>query len=161
MDDVVCKEDEDEDETLAVVWWMTEQMLGVAAHRGAVGAQRTRADVIKIYICVPLHFVATLLHLVVVLVLLAHDVVRSTFLLVRAGAQQSRTQSRTLTSSVIRLSERLPTFMHRRAAGEQQFPKLCVQRCSAAAEQLVKGGEVEVLTNTGRHPCDPAASRSA
>ena len=49
--------------TLAVVWWMTEQMLGVAAHRGAVGARRTRADVIKIYICVPLHFVATLLHL--------------------------------------------------------------------------------------------------
>ena len=161
MDDVVCEEDEDDDETLAVVWWMTEQMLGVAAHRGAVGARHTRADVIKIYICVPLHFVATLLHLVVVPVLLTHDVVRSTFLLVRAGAQQSRTQSRTLTSSSITLFERLPTFMHRRAAGEQQFPKLCVQRCSAAAEQLVKGAEVEAFINAGRHPCAPAASRSA
>ena len=160
MDDVVCEEDEDDDEMLVVVWWMTEQMLGVAAHTSAAGAWRRRADVTKMYMCLPLHFVATLLHLVVVLVLLTHDVVHSTFLLVRAGAQQSRTQSRTLTSSVIRLSERLPTFMHRRAAGEQQFPKLCLRRCSAAAEQPVKGAEVEAFTNAGRHPCAPAASRS-
>ena len=114
-----------------------------------------------IYICVPLHFVATLLHLVVVLVLLAHNVVRSTFLLVRAGAQQSRTQSRTLTSSVITLSHQLPSGVQRIRAGEQQFPKLCLRRCSAAAEQPVKGAEVEAFTNAGRHPCSPAASRSA
>eukprot|EP01046_Picozoa_sp_COSAG06_P075895 COSAG06_NODE_23947_length_676_cov_18.894281_1_plen_166_part_10 len=150
VDDVVCEEDEDDDETLAVVWWMTEQMLGVAAHRGAVGARHTRADVIKIYICVPLHFVATLLHLVVVLVLLAHDVVHSTFLLVRAGAQQSRTHSRTLASSVITLIERLRSGVQRIRAGGQQFPKLCLRRCSAAAEQPVKGAEVEAFTNAGR-----------
>jgi len=31
--------------------------------------------------------------------------------------------------------------------------------CSAAAEQPVKGAEVEAFTNAGRHPCAPTASR--
>ena len=130
MDDVVCEEDEDVDETLAVVWWMTEQMLGVAAHRGAVGARHTRADVIKIYICVPLHFVATLLHLVVVLVLLTHDVVHSTFLLARAGNMDEMKRSRTTASSVITRFERLRSGVQRIRAGEQQFHKLCLRRAA-------------------------------
>ena len=88
MDDAVGEEDEDDDEMLVVVWWMTEQMLGVAAHTSAAGAWRRRADVTKMYMCLPLHFVATLLHLVVVLVLLTHDVVHSTFLLARAGSSE-------------------------------------------------------------------------
>jgi len=66
----------------------------------------------------------------VALVLLAHGVVRSTFLLVRVGAQQSRTQSRMLTSSVITLSERLLSGVQRIRAGEQQFPKLCLRRAA-------------------------------
>ena len=76
MDDVVCEEDEDDDEMLVVVWWMTEQMLGVAAHTSAAGAWRRRADVTKMYMCLPLHFVATLLHLVA---LLAAAMMRSQF----------------------------------------------------------------------------------
>ena len=113
-----------------------------------------------IYMCV-LHFVATLLHLVVVLVLLAHGVVHSTFLLARAGSTEEMKRSRTLASSVIMLLERLASGVQRIRAGEQQFPKLCLRRCSAAAEQPVKGAEVEAFTNAGRHPCAPAASRSA
>ena len=60
--------------------------------------------------------------LVVVVVLLAHDVVRSTFLLVRAGAHQSRTQSRTLTSSVITLFERLLSGVQRIRAAPRAMP---------------------------------------
>ena len=133
-------------------------MLGVAAHTGAVGAWRGRADMNGIYMCV-LHFVATLLHLVVVL--LAHGVVHSTFLLARAGSTEEMKRSRTLASSVIMLLERLASGVQRIRAGEQQFRKLCLRRCSAAAEQPVKGAEVEAFTNAGRHPCSPAASRSA
>ena len=126
MDDVVCEEDEDDD-MLVVVWWMTEQMLGVAAHTGAVGAWRGRADMNGIYMCV-LHFVATLLHLVVVL--LAHGVVHSTFLLARAGSMEEMKRSRTTASSVIALPERLPSGVQRIRAGEQQFQKLCLGRAA-------------------------------
>ena len=130
MDDVVCEEDEDDDEMLVVVWWMTEQMLGVAAHTSAAGAWRRRADVTKMYMCLPLHFVATLLHLLVVLVLLTHDVVHSTFLLARAGSMDEMKRSRTTASSVITRFERLRSGVQRIRAGEQQFPKLCLRRAA-------------------------------
>ena len=130
MDDAVCEEDEDDDEMLVVVWWMTEQMLGVAAHTSAAGAWRRRADVTKMYMCLPLHFVATLLHLVVVLVLLTHDVVHSTFLLARAGSMDEMKRSRTTASSVITRFERLRSGVQRIRAGEQQFHKLCLRRAA-------------------------------
>ena len=82
-----------------------------------------------IYMCV-LHFVATLLHLVVVLVLLAHGVVHSAFLLARAGSMEEMKRSRTLASSVIMLLERLASGVQRIRAGEQQFQKLCLGRAA-------------------------------
>ena len=45
----------------------------------------------------------------------------------------------------------------RRAAVPETLPP-ALQRCSV---QPVKGAEVEAFTNAGRHPCSPAASRSA
>jgi len=75
-----------------------------------------------------LHFVATLLHLVVVL--LAHGVVHSTFLLARAGSMEEMKRSRTTASSVIALPERLPSGVQRIRAGEQQFQKLCLRRAA-------------------------------
>ena len=80
--------------------------------------------------CLPLHFVATLLHLVVVLVLLAHGVVHSTFLLARAGSMDEMKRSRTTASSVITRFERLRSGVQRIRAGEQQFHKLCLRRAA-------------------------------
>ena len=68
--------------------------------------------------------ITTLLHLVVVLVLLAHDVVHSTFLLARAGSMEEMKRSRTLASSVIMLSHHLASGVQRIRAGEQLFRKL-------------------------------------
>jgi hypothetical protein len=121
--------EEVDDEMLVSCGGRSEQMLGVAAHTGVVRAWRGRADMNGIYMCV-LHFVATLLHLVVVLVLLAHGVVHSTFLLARAGSTEEMKRSRTLASSVIMLLERLASGVQRIRAGEQQFPKLCLRRAA-------------------------------
>ena len=152
-------EEEVELEMLAVVWWMPREMLGIAAHTGVVGAQRRCADMKGICICVRLCFVATLLHLELDLLLHAHDVVRSTFLLVPAGGTDDSQRSRTLTSSAIMLFERLPGGVKSVRAGEQRFRKLCLRRAALQRQQPVKGDEVEAFKNAGRHARAITATR--
>ena len=141
MDDVVCEEDEDDDEMLVVVWWMTEQMLGVAAHTSAAGAWRRRADVTKMYMCLPLHFVATLLHLVVVLVLLTHDVVHSTFLLARAGSSEIHSDRARRQAPSSRASSAYVVACRESAQASSSSTNSAsgVQRCSGAAGQGSRG----------------------
>ena len=111
------------------MWWaIRTDARRCSAYRCGRGVA-WRADMNGIYMCV-LHFVATLLHLVVVLVLLAHDVVHSTFLLARAGSMDEMKRSRTTASSVITRFERLRSGVQRIRAGEQQFHKLCLRRAA-------------------------------
>jgi len=70
-----------------------------------------------------------------------------TFLLVRAGAQQSRTQSRTLTSSVIRLSERLPSGVQR-IRDPEELPRLQSPRAAAPQQQQPDKGEGRAVLRT-------------
>ena len=55
----------------------------------------------------------------------------------------------------VAISHQSAVKSRRSGAGAETLPPAC----SAAAEQPVKGAEVEAFTNAGRNPCAPAASR--